>query len=174
MSILRHFGLENIADELLADDGVHNLGNLLSLGTDVHDRFDNLELWFEGTDEVHYSYYRFPSGTNLTHTQPNRYNVRVSDVDHMRYLRMFGHLHAGGGPLSVTFSSNYKDARLPNPQLLALHAACARVAHMSGAAETFYELERDVEDTRVLAFDGSSARLLDHLMIPFATIPGVA
>ena len=45
---------------------------------------------------------------------------------------------------------------------------------MSGAAEAFDELERDVEETRVLAFDGSSARLLDHLMSPFMTISGVA
>lgn len=87
---------------------------------------------------------------------------------------MFRHLHVDGDQLSVTFSSNHKDARVPNPKLLALHAACARVAHMSGAAEAFDELERDVEVTRVLAFDGSSAHLLDHLMTPFATIPGIA
>ena len=45
---------------------------------------------------------------------------------------------------------------------------------MSGAAETFDELERDIEDGTALAFDGSSAHLLDHLMTPFAVIPGVA
>ena len=45
---------------------------------------------------------------------------------------------------------------------------------MSGAAEAFDELERDVEETRVLAFDGSSARLLDHLTPPSMTTPGVA
>lgn len=86
---------------------------------------------------------------------------------------MFGHLDADGNRLFVEFSSSV-DAQYPNPKLLALHAACARVAHMSGAAEAFDELERDVEDTRVLASDGSSARLLDHLITPFAAIPGVA
>jgi hypothetical protein len=45
---------------------------------------------------------------------------------------------------------------------------------MSGAAEAFDELEREVEETSLLASDGSSAYLLDHLMSPFATIPGVA
>lgn len=45
---------------------------------------------------------------------------------------------------------------------------------MSGAAEFFNELERDVEETTVLAFDGSSARLLNRLISPFAIIPGVA
>jgi hypothetical protein len=75
---------------------------------------------------------------------------------------------------SVTFSSSLGDALLPNPRLLALHAACARVVHMSGAAEAFVEFERDVEYTRVLAFDGSSARLLNHLMSPLEAISGVA
>lgn len=86
---------------------------------------------------------------------------------------MFGHLHADGNHLSVTFTSNYENAQLPNPQLLALHATYARVAHMSGAAEAFDELDRGVEDARVLAFDGSSAHLLNHLMASFAVVPGV-
>ena len=45
---------------------------------------------------------------------------------------------------------------------------------MSGTAEACDGLERDVQDTRVLAFDGSSTQLLVHLITPFATIPGVA
>ena len=45
---------------------------------------------------------------------------------------------------------------------------------MSGAAKAFNELERDVEEALVLSSDGSSARLLDHLLTPFGTIPGVA
>ena len=112
-------------------------------------------------------------------SQPNCYEVCVPDPTSKIYLRMFkdfGCLRDDGNRLYVTFSSynNNQNARLPNPKLLALHAACARVAHMSGAAEAFDELERDVEETRVLAFDGSSARLLDHLMSPSMTISGVA
>ena len=85
------------------------------------------------------------------------------------------HQHLTGNlPDLVKFSSKVANARLPSPILLGLHAACARVLHMSGAAEVIDELDRDVEETRVLAFDGSSACLLDHLMTPFATIPGVA
>ena len=45
---------------------------------------------------------------------------------------------------------------------------------MFGAVEAFDELERDIEDIRVLAFNGSSVRLLDHLLTPFAVIPGIA
>jgi len=53
---------------------------------------------------------------------------------------------------------------LPNPDLIALHAACARVAYLSGAAEYFDMLERDAEETTVLASDGSSASLLHGLL----------
>ena len=53
---------------------------------------------------------------------------------------------------------------LPNPDLIALHAACARVAHMSGAAEYLDRLERDAEEMTVLASDGSSAHLLHGLL----------
>jgi hypothetical protein len=53
MTILRHLGLGALADDFLKAEGVHNLGNLLSLGTECHDRFDNLDLWLEGsTNEV--------------------------------------------------------------------------------------------------------------------------
>lgn len=55
---------------------------------------------------------------------------------------------------------------LPDPGLLALHAVCARVAHMSGAAEYFHKLEWDSEDTTVLSED--SLPLLDNLLSPFA------
>lgn len=53
---------------------------------------------------------------------------------------------------------------LPDPDLIALHAVCARVAHMSGAAEYIDMLERDAEETTVLASDGSSAYLLHGLL----------
>ena len=53
---------------------------------------------------------------------------------------------------------------LPDADLIALHAACARVAYLSGAAEYFDMLERDAEDTTVLASDGSSASLLLGLL----------
>jgi len=73
----------------------------------------------------------------------------------------------------VAFSSNHENPRLPSHRLLAFRAACARAAHTFGAAGAFGGFERDVEDTRVLAFDGSSAHLLDHLMTPVEAIPEI-
>ena len=113
-----------------------------------------------------------PSGTDLTHVEPNRYLVCVHHERDARCLRTFGHLRADGNLLSAEFSSTL-NLQYPNPKLHALQAACARVARMSSAVEAFNELEHDVENTRALAFDGTSARLLDHLMAPFAAIPGV-
>ena len=73
----------------------------------------------------------------------------------------------------VEFNSGYEHAPPPDPYLLALHATCARVAHIAGAAQFFDKLGRDAEETKVLAFDGSSARLLRNLISPFALIkPG--
>ena len=69
--------------------------------------------------------------------------------------------------LSVTFSSHHEGVRLPDPKLLALHAVCARVVNMSGPAKTFDEFQSYAEDRRILAYDGSSTRLLDHLVTPF-------
>jgi len=73
----------------------------------------------------------------------------------------------------VEFDSGHPDAPPPDPHLLALHATCARVAHMSGAAEFLDQLQWDAEETKVLAFDGSSADLLSNLISPFAVIRGV-
>ena len=106
--------------------------------------------------------------------QLHRYQVCVPDPIFKVHLRRCEYLESDDfGRLFVTFSPNDNGLALPDPRLLALHAACARVTHMSGVAEAFNEVECDVEDTRVLAYDGSSAHLLDHLLTPFVAIPGV-
>ena len=51
---------------------------------------------------------------------------------------------------------------LPDPCLLGLHAVCAKVAQMSGAARLLDELEEELEGLNVLAGDGSSAGHLAH------------
>lgn len=66
---------------------------------------------------------------------------------------------AGGGLLELP---------LPDSRLLALHAVCVRVAHMSGAAEVLDDFDRDVKETLVLSQDGASANLLDRLLLPYA------
>ena len=53
---------------------------------------------------------------------------------------------------------------LPSRDLIVLRAACARVAHMSGAAEQIDQICRDEEDTTVMACDGSTGDLLSSLL----------
>lgn len=60
----------------------------------------------------------------------------------------------------IITSSTTTNLELPDPKYLKLHAAVCRVAHMSGAAGYLDLYDRDVEQTGVLARDGSSADVL--------------
>ncbi|KAF8964874.1 hypothetical protein BDZ97DRAFT_1904240 [Flammula alnicola] len=52
----------------------------------------------------------------------------------------------------------------PDPRYLALHAACARVAHLSGAGEYIDRILRDIERVGVLASHGNSDALY-HVLV---------
>lgn len=66
----------------------------------------------------------------------------------------------------MTFTTPDEDKLpLPSPAYLKLHAACCQVAHLSGAAEYVKKFYRDMEDTQVLAHDGSAAKLLEEALL---------
>jgi hypothetical protein len=67
-------------------------------------------------------------------------------------------------PDQVEFTSHHPALPLPNPTYLALHAACAKVAHLSGAGEYIEKTMRDLEEISVLSEDGSSAELLKRAL----------
>ena len=52
MAILKDFGFGSLAEGFLAKNGVHDLGNLLSLDHGIHLKFDKVNLWFDGAKEV--------------------------------------------------------------------------------------------------------------------------
>ena len=83
---------------------------------------------------------------NLTRAQPDCYSVCTYHHALKRDLTRFGYLHQAGDRLLVTFSSHITGAQLPDCKLLTLHAVCARVAHLSGAAEVIDELELDDDE----------------------------
>ena len=87
------------------------------------------------------------------------------------HIRPYRHLESENDHLFVRFSSPDNRLELPDPWILSLHATCAQVAHISGAAEAFDRVECNLEDTLVLAADGLSAHLLDQLLTPFEAIP---
>ena len=66
---------------------------------------------------------------------------------------------------SVTFRTERIDLPLPSPDLLKLHAACAKVAHLSGAGELIDDIQRDMESTPVLNENGTSANLLSRALL---------
>jgi len=153
--MLANFGFSRFTEAFSKSGGVHEVWNLLSLEPFVHRKFDILELWFEHTE------------------QPHRYRICVSKQGHESFIRKTFQRprpHVVGAPLFVEFTSQFENAPPPDPLLLALHATCARVAQMSGAAEHFDKLESDEEEIKVLARDGSNAALLSHLLSPLGTL----
>ncbi|KII89565.1 hypothetical protein PLICRDRAFT_610883 [Plicaturopsis crispa FD-325 SS-3] len=151
-AILRKFGLGDVATNLMSGQGVNDLSNVMTLSTYLHAEFDEFEIWLE---EV-------PG-------QPHTYDLCAPP----RSL-VFNLIELQGGARRVTFavsqevidavSQDVVDAGeptppLPDPRLLAIRAVCARVAHASGAVEQMRQLLRDVEDSTVLASDGSTAEI---------------
>jgi hypothetical protein len=66
----------------------------------------------------------------------------------------------------ITFtSSDPIKLPIPSPKLIALHAACAKVAHLSGAGAYIDKLDRDADDLDVLAGDGGSSDVLTHVIL---------
>lgn len=66
-------------------------------------------------------------------------------------------------PEFVTFTTPDQDKLpVPSPAYLAIHAACAKAAHLSGAAKYIDKFYRDMDDSKILARDGASASMLEH------------
>ncbi|KAJ8474973.1 hypothetical protein ONZ51_g6871 [Trametes cubensis] len=145
-SILERFGYENISAELgsTSKNNLHRLENVMTLSPRIHALFDKMLLWLETVDE-----------TNSTHgtlsAQDNTYKVvlargRTHDAINVRE--------------KVHFVSHHPDLPVPNPRYLQIHATCCRIAHMSGAADYLDLVLRDIEESKVLAEDGTSADTL--------------
>ncbi|KAK7037499.1 hypothetical protein VNI00_010991 [Paramarasmius palmivorus] len=71
----------------------------------------------------------------------------------------------------ITFASA-PNLPAPSPELLALHATCAKVAHLSGAGAFIDELDEDTDDLPVLAQDGRSSEVLNNaILLSLGSIP---
>ncbi|TFK64655.1 hypothetical protein BDN72DRAFT_881367, partial [Pluteus cervinus] len=147
-NILTLFGLTSLVDRVIQPGGINDLSNILTLRPELHLMFNHLKLWFEGTET------------------PNEYNICVSNEKSLRAFQV--------ARRRIQFRVNNIDyinseqqrllLPLPDPKLLAIHAICAKVAHLSGAAEHFDLIDREREEGTVLEEDGSSAALLDELL----------
>ncbi|KAF8904075.1 hypothetical protein CPB84DRAFT_1845472 [Gymnopilus junonius] len=133
-TVLSRFSGDVTLLDHLAGHRIHSLENILTMDCMFHKMFDNLNVWLEPTDI------------------PNIYR-RCGNIEASFY----------GLPRTVTLESSDPQLPLPSPVYIRLHAACARVANLSGAMEYIDSFWRDMENARVLAHDGSSMKLLQAL-----------
>lgn len=120
--------------------------------------FNSLSLWLEPTDIADQVRVVIVSGLShqLIRTCPMQYKVCFAPWER-------GSAPAGV-PDVVAFSvhpaAGAHGLPLPDRRLLAIHAACARAAQLSGAAEYMDRWEWDEDVTPHLAEDGSNAHML--------------
>jgi len=151
---MRCFGYEDLPQRMHGA-GAHSLDNIMTLQLDVHCWFDKLELWFEAV--VSGLQIVSPYAECLQDGKENTYNICATERAHLWTCK----------PNPIEFKSAYPDLPLPNPAYLRIHAACCRVAHLSGAGEYMDKILEDLEDTLVLSKDGSSAHILSFALQPY-------
>lgn len=162
-TIIRGFGYEEIYDELASENGnIHRLQNIMTLDASFHDLFDTLDVWFEETVCPARIFYFSPIlMEGPAQDTPNLYKICSSIPGYHKPARV---------PEYVEFRTERRDLPLPSPRYLEIHAACCRVAHMSGAADYYRDLDDDDPfETKVQSLDpvgpdfsaALHARLLD-------------
>ncbi|EGO02895.1 hypothetical protein SERLA73DRAFT_176352 [Serpula lacrymans var. lacrymans S7.3] len=148
LAVLKHFGY-NI--ESLNGEKFHSLFNVMTMEKDVHDWFDRLQMWFEKTVSCRLDSWILVLG-HCIYTQPSLNCYRVCTARRGYVV-----------PHTVTFtSSDPINLPLPSGELPALHAACAKVANLSGAAKWLDKIADDKDNLETLAPDGSSSNVLNH------------
>ncbi|KAF8968556.1 hypothetical protein BDZ97DRAFT_1799021 [Flammula alnicola] len=131
--VMRRFGHENLPEDLNGSK-VHRLENVMTLVLGFHVDFDQLKVWFVATEET------------------NKYKLEATEAYILR-----------GYPEYVTFTTpDQVKLPVPSPIYLAIHAACAKIAHLSGAAECIDKFYQDMEDSTTLNPNGASAGTLEH------------
>ncbi|KAF7419353.1 hypothetical protein PC9H_001940 [Pleurotus ostreatus] len=143
--MLQYFGGEDIYNDLKGDR-IHHPSNLLSLAQHDHHRFDYQSLWFEPLKQTNDEYHYKLCVASVLARPTGRDQKRIEQV-------VFRDKTVGDTVIPA-----------PNPKYLALHAACCRIARLSGAALIFDELHDEPGDfagavPSPAMFDAVSARL---------------
>nr|VWO99686.1 Lactoylglutathione lyase (EC (Glyoxalase I) [Ganoderma boninense] len=143
-TILERFGYTDVCAQLEPRAGAtegadfHRMENILTLDMVIHHWFDDLMVWLEEVPGERDCYY-------------------------IRLAAPLTHCNAGI-PEKVQFVA-HSDHPLPSPRLLQIHAACCRIAQLSGAAKHLDEILDEAEEIKVLDPGGSSARALEHSLL---------
>ncbi|KAI0748659.1 hypothetical protein C8Q80DRAFT_1271036 [Daedaleopsis nitida] len=133
--------LKGVIEELHGA-GINRLENVMTMDVALHACFYRMDIWLESEDAEN----------------TNTYRICVQDGMKNSWY---------GIPETITFSTPDAE-RLPVPahRYLVLHGVCARVAHLSGAAEYVLDILDRVESgtTAVLTEDGSDAHVLERML----------
>jgi len=135
--------------EKLVGNGIHSLENVITLDRSICSLFRELEIWFEA---IVSGVGIFITRTeDLQDDQNNTYAIRARQDGIL--------LQCKNNPITLT-SHHHPDLSLPNRTFLAIHAACCRIANLSGATEYILKtLDDDMEEIGVLAKGGSSTQV---------------
>ncbi|KAJ7109804.1 hypothetical protein C8R44DRAFT_743178 [Mycena epipterygia] len=144
-TMLKIFGSQQVIDELGGTD-IHRLENVITVDVATHDQIDLLQLWFEptGIPDEHFVRVRLE-----TH-RPSRLVPTIQPNPILSYPE----------PVTKIKFPSTPDLPAPSPHYLALHAACCRIAVLSGAADHLDQVQRDFDDfKRDLSFQVSHEAL---------------
>ncbi|KXN80870.1 hypothetical protein AN958_07071 [Leucoagaricus sp. SymC.cos] len=137
-AVLERFGGFKSVDELTGEK-IHSLKNILTLSSDIHEWFDQLKIWLE---------------------------QKPDDPEHCYCICARDNYYLVGLPRKIHLSTSDPERYpLPDPRKLAIHAACAQVIHLSGAAEHLEKILQELEMTQVLETDGRSAHILHYALV---------
>ncbi|KAJ6597187.1 hypothetical protein DFH09DRAFT_1023840 [Mycena vulgaris] len=152
LAILKMFGLGDVVDDFLGDN-VNNPSNIFTMSVGLHQFFDRLEFWLEEIPEQSNTY-------KICASNGAFFGVRGVPPPQQRIkFEVAPEVVAACKARDITVPA------LPSHRLLAIRAACARVAHLSGATEQIDQTLHDAEETAVMANDGTTADLLTSLLL---------
>jgi len=121
--------------DVLGDNILNSPLNAFTATASPHEEFDGLDMWLTPVNDEH--------GDVISDTY---------DVVHYLGNEWLHYMEASVMP-RVIFRHAQLDSRIipaPHPRIISLHAACARIAHMSGAAEHLKEFFRDPDEISVM------------------------
>ncbi|KAH9985320.1 hypothetical protein BJV77DRAFT_1071480 [Russula vinacea] len=159
-TLSRYAGLSNDDPLCAPTPRFYRLENMLTLDDDVSDAFRSLNVWLE-EEKVRASINPSPDLPPLP--AHGEYQIVTWQSGGASAAAEDSDSDESPPPPRYTTAFRSTDLRtrpVPSVHYLRLHAACARVAHKSGAAAYIEELARDIARLTVLAEDGSSAGVL--------------
>jgi hypothetical protein len=129
---MRYLGFDDLPEKLVGN-GIHTLENVMTLDLNFCFFFETLEVWFEAI--VSGVGIFTPRTEGLQDDQDNTYAIRARKNGILLQCR--------DNPIRLT--SHHPDLPLPNRTFLAIHAACCRIADLSGATDYIQKTLDDME-----------------------------